>query len=175
MKEIRTERLTIRRFDLRDAPFILQLLNEPAWLEHIGDKGVNSVGSAEDYLTAGPLAMYGQYDFGLNLVILNETQEPIGMCGLLKRESLQDVDLGFAYLESYWGRGFGKESVEATMRYAREVVHLDRIVAITSPRNIRSERLLSRVGFRFEREIRLVQDSDQLNLWSRTLDSKLPE
>jgi RimJ/RimL family protein N-acetyltransferase len=121
VKEIQTDRLTIRWFDLGDAPFILRLINEPAWLEHIGDKGVKSVPAAEDYLTSGPIAMYRRYGFGLNLVLLTESQEPIGMCGLLKRDSLEDVDLGFAYLEEFWGQGLGQESVEAMMRYARRL------------------------------------------------------
>jgi [ribosomal protein S5]-alanine N-acetyltransferase len=174
VKEIRTDRLTIRWFDLGDAPFILRLINEPAWLEHIGDKGVNSVQAAEDYLTTGPIAMYARYGFGLNLVLLTESQEPIGMCGLLKRDSLEDVDLGFAYLEEFWGQGFGKESVEAMMCYSRKAFHLERVVAITSPKNTRSERLLNRVGFYFDREIRLSSDSDQLNLWRREFENILP-
>jgi ribosomal-protein-alanine N-acetyltransferase len=174
VREIQTDRLTIRWFDLSDAPFILRLVNEPAWLEHIGDKGVDSVQVAENYLTTGPIAMYGRYGFGLNLVLLEENQEPIGMCGLLKRDWLEDVDLGFAYLEEFWGQGLGKESVEAMMSYARKAFHLERVVAITSSKNTRSERLLSGVGFRFDREIRLSPDSDQLNLWSRELENILP-
>jgi [ribosomal protein S5]-alanine N-acetyltransferase len=174
VREIEIDRLTIRRFNLSDAPFILRLVNEPAWLEHIGDKGVGSLDEAERYLNAGPIAMYERYGFGLNLVLLKENQEPIGMCGLLKRDSLDDVDLGFAFLEEYWGQGLGKESVEAMMRHAWNVVHLERIVAITSSKNIRSERLLSGVGFRFSRKIRLSPESDQLNLWQRELENILP-
>ena len=174
MREIQTDRLTIRWFDLSDAPFILRLVNEPAWLEHFGDKGVDSVQAAENYLTSRPIAMYDRCGFGLNLVLLKENREPIGMCGLLKRDSLDDVDLGFAYLEKFWGRGFGKESVEAMMRYARKAFHLDRVVAITSPKNTRSERFLSGVRFLFDREIRLSPDSDSLNLWRRDLENILP-
>ena len=165
MKAIETARLEIRRFDIQDAPFILRLVNEPAWLEHIGDKGVASVESAEKYLKNGPLAMYEQHGFGLNMVVLKESRAPVGMCGLLKRDSLADVDIGFAFLENYWGRGLARESVIAMLRHARECFQFERVVAITSPMNVRSESLLGRVGFRFDRKIRLEADSDLLNLW----------
>ena len=106
MTIVETERLALRRFEPSDAPFVLRLLNEPSWIEHIGNKGVHTVDDAATYLVAGPIAMYERIGFGLYLVELKESREPIGMCGLIKREALSDVDVGFAFLPEHWGGGF---------------------------------------------------------------------
>lgn len=92
MQVLRTQRLILRHLDVSDAPFILRLLNEPSWLQNIGDKGVRTVADAERYIETGPVEMYGRLGFGLYLVCLKDKQEPIGMCGFLKRETLDDVD-----------------------------------------------------------------------------------
>lgn len=146
-----TKRLLLREFVPDDAPFVLELLNDPGWIRFIGDRGVRDVEQARRYLAKGPIAMYGRLGFGLWHVALAATGEPLGMCGLIKRDSLEDVDLGFALLERHRGHGYAREAAEACRDYATGVLGLPRIVAITMPDNHDSSRLLERLGFRFER------------------------
>ena len=163
-----TERLRLRPLQLDDAGFILELVNEPSWIRFIGDKHVASTDDACRYLADGPLAMYDRYGFGLWLVGLKRTNAPMGICGLIKRDSLDDVDLGFAFLSRYRGNGYAFEAAAAVLAYGREVVGLTRIVAILSRDNDRSKRLLEKLGFEFERTIVMSQDIEELALYART-------
>lgn len=147
MHALETERLLLRPLTTDDAPFILTLLNEPSFLRFIGDKKVRTLEDAQQYLLNGPIASYNQYGFGLLLVELKESQTPIGMCGLLKREELPDPDIGFAFLPDYWNKGFGFEAATAVLKDAQ----LDRTLAIVNHDNDASIRLLEKLGFRFER------------------------
>ena len=144
-----TERLAVRRFNEDDAAFILELLNEPSWIRFIGNKNVHSVDDARNYLVNGPMAMYERVGFGLFLVALKATGEPVGMCGLIKRDTLEDVDIGFAFLPRYWGKGYAFEAADATMKYGRDVLKLKRIVAITAPDNDSSIKLIERIGLKY--------------------------
>jgi len=162
---LETSRLTLRRLTEEDAPFILRLLNEPSFIEFIGDRGVRTVDDARRYLRAGPLASYEQHGFGLYLVELREGEVPIGICGLLKRDQLDHPDIGFSLLPDYWSQGYAMEAASAVMQYARESLGLGRILAITSPHNERSGRLLARLGFTFERKIRMSADGEELKLF----------
>lgn len=162
MKIIETERLALRRLTLEDAEFIRELVNEPSWIRFIGDRGVRTAEQARTYLENGPIAMYRRCGFGLWLVEIKATGEPVGICGLIKRDTLEDVDIGFAFLPRYWGRGYALESARAVMDYGRQILELDRIVAITSPDNASSIRLLERIGLRFERTIELAGSATQL-------------
>ena len=164
MTVLETARLALRRFDVGDAPFILRLLNEPSWIENIGDKGVRTLDDAVRYLTNGPIAMYDRVGFGLYLVELKESGEPVGMCGLIKRDGLDDVDVGFAFLPAYWGRGFAGESASAVVDYGRRSLGLSRIVAIVSKTNPRSVHLLERLGFALEGTTRVGPDAEELLL-----------
>jgi len=130
-----TERLIIRRLNTDDAPFILRLVNELSWLRHIGDKGVRTVGDAERYILNGPVMMYADMGFGLYLVTLKEQHEPIGICGLIKREALENVDLGFAFAADYWGKGYAYESAAATLAHGKTEFGLRTIVAIVATDN----------------------------------------
>ncbi|MGF7217388.1 RimJ/RimL family protein N-acetyltransferase [Spirosoma lacussanchae] len=147
---LETDRLNLCALSTDDAPFIVELLNTPAWLEFIGDRGVRTVADAEAYIQNGPVASYRRLGFGLYLVRLKENQQPIGLCGLLKRETLDDVDIGFAYLPPFTRQGYGFEAASAVIAYARTTLKLARIVAITAPHNQPSINLLSRLGFRYE-------------------------
>ena len=166
MEVARTERLRLRWLDARDAPFVLELVNDPAWIRYIGDRNVRTLRDAERYIDDGPVAMYARTGFGLYLVESRRTGEPVGLCGLIKRDSLEDVDLGFALLPGHRGKGYALESAAAVMAYARAVVGLSRIVAILSRDNERSRRLLEKLGFEREREIRLHADGEPLELYA---------
>jgi RimJ/RimL family protein N-acetyltransferase len=156
---LETERLTLRRVTDADAEFILDLLNQPSFLRYIGDKGVRNTEDAIRYIQTGPVASYERFGFGLYLVELKETGLPIGMCGLLKRDVLPDVDMGFAFLPDYWSRGYAFEAASAVITHGREVFGLRRIVAITSIENRASIKLLEKLGLGFEG---LITPSEEL-------------
>ncbi len=164
MSILETQRVRLRRLSLGDAAFILDLLNQPSWLQYIGDKGVRTLDDAQRYIEQGPLAMYARIGFGLYLVELKDSGVPIGMCGLLKRDSLDDVDLGFAFLPAYWSQGYAREAATATLAHGEQAFGLQRIVAITLPDNRNSIRLLQAIGFAQERTLSLAADGPELLL-----------
>lgn len=155
MKIIETERLIIRHLEAKDAEFILELLNEPAFIHFIADRGVRTTEDALNYIANGPVASYKQFGFGLFLVELRDSGTPIGMCGLLKRDTLEDVDIGYALLERYWSKGYAYEAAAAVLDYGYNVLHIPRIIAITAPDNEASGRLLEKIGLKFEKLIHL--------------------
>jgi len=165
MNVLETERLSLRRLEEGDAEFILGLLNQPSFLRFIGDKGVRTLADARKYILQGPIASYEQFGFGLYLVELKEMRVPIGMCGLLKRESLEDVDIGFAFLPQFWGQGYALESASSVMAFAKNVVGLKRVVAITNPDNDASIKVLERIGMQFERMTKLSDEGMELRLF----------
>ena len=165
MKVIETERLVLRRLNADDAEFIVKLLNQPSFLRFIGDKEVRNNVDAVRYIQTGPVASYERFGFGLYLVELRETKVPIGMCGLLKRDSLPDVDIGFAFLPDYWSQGYAFESAAAVLLYGRKMLGLERIVAITSLDNHASIGLLKKLGLTFERLIKLTPDDSEVRLF----------
>ena len=167
---IETESLTLRKLSVEDAPFILRLVNEPSFLQFIGDKGVRNLEDARQYILNGPVASYAQNGFGLFLVQLKTDQAPLGMCGLLKRETLEDVDIGFAFLPEFWNQGYASEAAAGVLSYAKDVLKLPRIVAITNKDNDASGKLLEKLGFRFDRLVKLADDKAELKLFvSRAL------
>ncbi len=166
LKVLETERLILRRLSTDDAAFILELLNDPAWLRFIGDKGVRTLEDARSYILNGPVEMYARLGFGLFMTELKDGAVPIGICGLLKRDSLPDVDIGFALLPRFWAQGYAREAASATMAYGRDVLGLKRIVAITTLDNHSSARVLEKIGMRCERTVRLSSDSEELRLFA---------
>ena len=165
---LETGRLVLRRLTVEDAPFLLRLLNEPSWLRFIGDRGVRTLDDARRYVLEGPIDMYGRLGFGLYATTLQGNEAaPIGICGLVKRAGLDDVDIGFALLPEFWGKGYAYEAASAVMAYAKEVVGLRRVVAITSLDNESSARLLEKIGLRFERLIRLNGEDLKLFGWGQ--------
>jgi RimJ/RimL family protein N-acetyltransferase len=165
MNVLESERLALREFDLDDADFVLELLNEPAFVRFIGDKGVRTRADAREYLQKGPLDSYRRFGFGLYLASLRADGTPIGMCGLLKREGLADVDVGFALRSRYWSRGYAVEAAAAVLDYARRTLNLARIVAIANPDNQASIAVLEKIGLQFERMVRLPGEGPELKLF----------
>jgi len=161
-----TARLRLRWFNADDSEFILDLLNEPSWIRFIGDKGVKTLDDARRYIQDGPIAMYSRVGFGLYAVELKPDGQLIGMCGLIKRDTLEDVDLGFALLPKFWRSGYAFEAATAVMSYGRKVLGLGRVVAILSPDNDRSSKLLEKLGFRFERAVRFQPTHEELHLYA---------
>ena len=169
MKVLETDRLILRRLTVEDSEFILELLNDPSWLRFIGDKGVRTLDDARGYILKSLVAMYERLGFGLYLTELKGEGIPIGICGLIKRDSLEDVDIGFAFLPKFWGKGYAYESASAVMAYGKGSFGLNRIVAITTPDNYDSAKLLEKLGFNFERMVKLSDDSEEVNLFASDL------
>ena len=169
MNILETERLLLRQFSTDDVDFILRLLNEPSFLQNIGDRGVRTLADARSYILRVPVASYEQNGFGLYLVVLKEDGASIGMCGLIKREQLEDVDIGYAFLPAYWSKGYALEAAMAVKEYARDRIGLKRLVAITDPENQASIRVLEKIGLRFESMIRLSEEDIELKLLAAEL------
>ncbi|MEH7307551.1 GNAT family N-acetyltransferase [Neobacillus drentensis] len=166
MKVMETERLTLRWLTPEDAEFILELLNDPSWVRFIGDRGIRAIEDARNYIVAGPMEMYSRLGFGLFMTELkDEAKTPLGICGLIKRDGLDDVDLGFAFLSRYQAKGYGFEAASATLEFGKEQLGLKRIVAITSEDNVGSARLLEKIGMKFEGMIKLPHDAEELKLF----------
>lgn len=165
MIAIDTQRLRLSALAAEDAPFILRLLNEPSFLQQIGDRGVRTLGDALDYIARGPVASYERHGFGLELVRLKHGGTPIGMCGLLKREELIDPDLGFAYVPEHWGNGYALEAGRAVLADGWRRCRLPRVAAITAPGNVGSIAVLERLGFVFERMLQPLPEAEPLKLF----------
>lgn len=148
MQTIHTARLVIRRFKLADGAFIVQLVNQPSWLQWIGNRNVHTLNDAETYLSSGPLSMYERYGVGLCGVEL--AGKLIGMAGLIKRSPEAEIDLGYAFLPEYWGQGYATEVAQALLNYAINTLKLPRIIATTQLENQQSIKVLERIGMQFE-------------------------
>jgi [ribosomal protein S5]-alanine N-acetyltransferase len=163
---LETERLILRQFMEDDAEFIFELLNDPSWIQNIGDRHIQTLEDARLYIVNGPKASYNKNGFGLSLVALKETGESIGMCGLIHRENLENVDIGYALLPRFWSRGYAVEAARAVKEYAKDVVGLKRMVAIVDPANQGSIRVLEKLGLHYEKMVRLSADDIDLKLFA---------
>jgi RimJ/RimL family protein N-acetyltransferase len=166
MRVLDTDRLSLRHLEAADAAFMLQLLNDPSFIRNIGDRGVRTEQAARQYTLDGPIASYQRHGYGLYLVELKSTGEPAGICGLVKRDYLEDPDIGFAFLPAYWHQGYAFESAVAVKAHAFDVLHLPRLLAITSPGNSSSIRLLEKLGLGFQRMITPPGRDEVLRLFS---------
>ena len=160
-----TERLQLCRLALSDAPFVLELVNDPSWIRFIGDRGIRTLAQAGAYLREGPMASYAEHGFGLYLVRRTVDGMRLGMCGLIKRPSLPHVDIGFAFLPQFTGQGYAFEAATAVLHHARHDLNLTTIVAITAPDNQRSINLLQKLGLHYQEAITLAKDQPAVSLF----------
>lgn len=161
-----TDRLVLRRMSVGDAAFMLGLLNQPSFIRNIGDRQVRTETDAVHYIESGTIASYTQYGFGMYIVELAGLAEPVGVCGLVKRDALPDVDIGFAFLPEFWGKGYAVEAARAVKVYALETLDLSRLIAITAVDNLGSISVLEKIGLEFEKMIRLPDEDTDLKLYS---------
>src|SRR5450432_943852 len=161
---LKTDRLIISNLILNDASFILELVNTPGWLQFIGDRGIKNTTDAENYIINGPMASYEKNGYGLYLVTLKDTAAPIGICGILKRDTLEYEDIGFALLPEYTGNGYALEAAAAVIVYAKQTLGLKKIAAITLEANHRSVNLLTKLGLVFEKKIFFPPKDEELLL-----------
>lgn len=166
MKIVETERLLLRHLTEEDAVFIVTLLNEPDWIKYIGDRGIRTVEAAKKYIEEGPISMYKEHGIGVYLIETKEEGTPIGLCGLLHRDFLKDVDLGFALLSQYWGNGYAFEAARATLTYGAEILGQRRIVGFTSLDNEKSANLLQKLGMKDEGTIKYASTSEDIRLFA---------
>jgi RimJ/RimL family protein N-acetyltransferase len=163
---LETERLNLRRLDAGDAAFILELLNDESFLRNIGDKGVRTIEDAVQYILTVPVESYARHGFGLWLVELKETGTPAGICGLVKRDTLPDADIGYAFLPRFRSQGYACESAAAVMSYGLNTLGLKRLLAITNADNAGSIRVLEKIGLKFDRLVRLSSDAPEIMLFA---------
>ncbi|WP_103864258.1 GNAT family N-acetyltransferase [Aquimarina sp. I32.4] len=161
-KILETERLILREFDLSDYQFILELVNTPLWLKYIGDKNVKTDEDAKAYIKNTLLKSYRENGYGLWMVQSKQDYSPIGMCGLINRDSLEHVDIGFAMLPDYMKQGYGFEIANATINYTKHVIGLDKIIGITDVNNIASIKLLNKLGLLVDKTLQLSEYSSVL-------------
>jgi [ribosomal protein S5]-alanine N-acetyltransferase len=162
---LESDRLLLRHFTPEDAEFILRLLNEPSFLANIGDRGVRTRDQAVDYLREGPIKSYELHGHGAYVVVLKESLQPIGLCGLIKRDQFEDVDIGYAFLPEFWSRGFAFESAAAVLEYGLRSLRLPRIIALVSPANADSIKLLKKLGFAFSRFAKMKPDAADIAVY----------
>ena len=150
---IETTRLRVRHFVDDDASFILRLLNEPSFLRYIGDRGVRNIDDARAYIANGPLASYTKRGYGLNVVTTKDSDDAIGMCGVVHKPWLDDPDIAYAFLPESGGRGYASEAAYAVLQVVRSEFGVGRVVAVVTPDNAASIRVLDKLDFSFERMI----------------------
>lgn len=160
-----SQRLTLSEFELTDAGFILELINDPDFIRFIGDKKVRSIADAEEYITSGPMKSYTENGFGLWKVSLMQTGMPIGMCGLIRRETLPAIDIGYAFLPAFRAQGYAFEAAFACKEYARLQLKVDSLCGIVNPENHRSIKVLTQLGMHFERSLRMQGADHDVNLY----------
>jgi RimJ/RimL family protein N-acetyltransferase len=165
MTVLETNRLLLRKITLDDAAFILDLLNQPSFIRFIGDRNVRTLDDARECIKTRYISAYERLGFGVYLTALKADGTPIGICGLIKRDTLEDVDIGYAFLPQHWMQGYAVESASAVMDYARNTLGLKRVVAIVAPDNPGSIRVLEKIGLRFERMVKLSADDIELKLF----------
>ena len=163
---LKTERLSMRWLKPGDEPLLLAVWNDPAFVHNVGDRGVRTTAEASEALTNGPLKLYADYGYGPYRVALDRDDEAIGICGLFKRENLDDPDIGFALLPDYCGKGLAFEAAAAVAKHAREGLGLKRMTAIVSPQNIASIGLIEKLGLQFERFLTMPGEDKEICIYS---------
>lgn len=160
-----SERLYLSEFTTKDAPFFYQLVNDPDWIKHIGNRKIGTILDAEKYLTDKIIPSYKQFGFGFYIVQLKDNNTPAGMCGLIKREWMDYVDIGYAFLATFRGKGYALESSIATKNYAKEHLNISKLAAITDVHNDRSTNLLEKLGFEYQRLISYPGEDHKCKLY----------
>ena len=166
---LETERLLLQRVTLNDAGLMLAVWNDPAFIRHVGDRGIRTVAEAEVALKEGAFKLYDDYGYGPYRMSLKVAGPPIGICGLFRRDNLDDPDIGFATLPDYCGKGFAAEAARAVIAHARDDLRIRRLTAIVSPENLASVRLIQKLGMSFERGITMPGEENEISLYSMSL------
>lgn len=168
---LQTARLSLRRLTLDDAGLMLAIWNDPAFIRNVSDRGIRTIAEARQAMTEGPLKLYEDFGYGPYRVSIADSDMPIGICGIFRREGLDDPDIGYALLPDHYARGFAHEAAVAVVDHARNDLGIRRLVAVVSPDNTRSIRLLGKLGLEFEKMVRLPGDDYDVSLYGVRLDA----
>ncbi|MDX1516310.1 MAG: GNAT family N-acetyltransferase [Woeseiaceae bacterium] len=163
--ELETRRLRLQWLDAGDADLLLAIWNDPAFVRYVGDRGIRTKEQALLAFEEGPATLYRDYGFGPFRVSLRDGGDAIGICGLFRRTGLEDVDIGYALLPQFCGRGYAEEAARAVVGHAKDDLGLRRLTAIISPDNKRSIGLVEKLGLRFEKMIRMPDDDEDVCLY----------
>jgi RimJ/RimL family protein N-acetyltransferase len=166
---LETERLELRWMTLDDAPMMFAVWNDPAFMQFVGDRGIRTIDEAQTCMQQGPLHLYTEYGYGPFRVIHRDDGADMGVCGLYRRDGLDEPDIGFAFLPEFRGRGFGYEASVAVLDHARDDLKLPRVTAIVSPENSASIGLLEKLGLHYDKLMRLPGDDKDVSLYSIAL------
>jgi len=162
---LETDRLCLRHFTFEDAPFIIELLNEQSYIRNIGDKKVRTPDDAKNHLTNGPMDSYNKNGFGLYCVELKETRTAIGTCGLLKRDFIEFMDIGYAFLPQFWSKGYAYDATAGLLKHSKKAFDLSKVAAIVNSDNDSSIRLLEKLGFFYQKMISLPETQKTVQLY----------
>ncbi len=163
---LETKRLVLRHITFDDAPFILRLLNEPSFLKNVGDKKIRSLeGAKKDYILAGPMDSYKKNGFGLDCVEIKESKKIIGVCGLIKRPVLKNVDIGYAFLPEFWSNGYAREAVLGVLTHTKKNLDINTVAAIVNSDNEGSINVLEKLGFIYQKMIMLPEGEKKVKLY----------
>lgn len=168
--QLETERLSLRRLTLDDAELMLAVWNDPSFIRHVGDRGIRTIDAARVALEEGALKFYSDYGYGPFRVALIADDSPVGVCGLFRREGLDEPDIGFSVFPEYWRKGFAYEAASAVVDHAETDLQLQRLIAIVSPENDPSVALIEKLGLQFERMYRLPGEDDDIAVYGMQLD-----
>lgn len=166
MTVLETDRLLLTRLSYDDCEFVMELVNEPSFKRFIGDKDVHSLADARRYLAEGPIGLYERFGYGMFLVTIRDSAIPAGICGLLMRDGFDDPDLGFAFLKRFRQQGYATESARAVLEHGTGDLGLRRIIAMADPENKPSVHLLQKLGFTYERKVRMPEDDHDIDLYA---------
>lgn len=166
MTILSTDRLLISEITLDDAAFILKLMNDKDWIKNIGDRGIRTIEDAEEYIRTRFLKTYTESDLGFYGLVLKNSRQIIGVAGLIDRDGIDHVDIGYGILPEYRGKGYAFEATKAVYDYGYNELKLKKIVAIVNPENPSSINLLSKLGLEFEKMVRLPDEEIDIMLFS---------
>ncbi|MEH6537018.1 MAG: GNAT family N-acetyltransferase [Psychroserpens sp.] len=170
MQIAETTRLLLSKITVDDAPFILELVNTPGWLKYIGDRNIKTVEAAAEHIENNQVKCYEKHGFGYyKMQVKAESLRTIGTCGLLKRDNLDYVDIGFSMLPEYHGKGYGYEATNEIMKLAKNEFGIKNICAITLPTNKPSINLLEKLGLSYQKTVKPFEDDEELLLFAKDL------
>lgn len=167
--QLETRRLYLRRVASDDVALMLAVWNDPAFIEHVGDRGVRTEAEAIAALEAGAFRLYKEYGYGPYKMVRKDDAASIGICGLFKRDNLVDPDIGFAVLPAYCGQGFAAEAAGAVVDHARDDLRIRTLAAIVSPGNRKSIGLIEKLGLSFSRMITMPGENEAIRLYEMSL------
>ena len=156
MTILETQRFILRKITLDDAPFVLEILNDPSFIANIGDRNVRTLEDAKNYIQERMFKSYQDFGFGMWAVVVKSEKIIAGMAGLVKRPTLEDIDIGFAFLPAFFGKGFATECALGVRDYAKNKLKMKRLVGITSPHNTASMNVLKKIGMTYEKDVEVV-------------------